>query len=572
MVTEAANVTQPESGSGQDSKTINAAVLPPRPWGVYTWLGGGKDRVPSNLPVKGFPLVLSWSKLEPQPGKFAFDQQVRVPLERARNQGQCVFLMVWVAPNKSTPQWLYDLGVPQVKVPERTSPVRKRSSPIFPYYFHPIYREHFYGAIQALGDYVAALPPDLKERIVFVQSAEGSTGDGQPYKGKPLNPSYAISKEQWSQFRQDTWAVFLKAFQRADGSLRLPLAANGDANGPAQNAWLLEHCNVFGIKQGMFSHGYLVSDSVERLANWNQFRAEASARGKSIFSRGEEDGEWKVCGWCSQNPPRALYWSALFALHCKLDMWNLPVDALTSQPIGDAVRIFNRYAGYDEAEDIPAAFCALRRGLDAADTNAFPESKFGAAAKNNLARYLAIAKAFAPLGARQGDPEKALGGGMINRQADDQNDVGWGILRGNFERFLTQIKPDETSIGLWNMGRPAIPTDCSRAGSMTRSGRTEMRFRIADAFFQNPAEQHAVRVRVIYLDQGQGQWALTYASPQGEKDARMVSLTNSGEWREINVTLLDAVWNHRLADGADLALRQVGSGDTTFHLIELEKQ
>lgn len=51
---------------------------------------------------------------------------------------------------------------------------------------------------------------------------------------------------------------------------------------------------------GMFSHGYLVSDTVERLARWEKFRADALAGGHAMFTRGEQDEEWRVCGWSSQ--------------------------------------------------------------------------------------------------------------------------------------------------------------------------------------------------------------------------------------------------------------------------------
>ena len=546
------------------------ATVPAHPWGVYTWGGGegGKERLPADLPIKGIPLVWHWPELEPLQGQFAFEKQVRAPLEKARDGGYYTHLMLWVAP--VTPEWLYAIGVPRVEVPERINPFRQRVKPTFPYYFNPIYIENFHRTIRALGDYCAALPAGLKERIVFIQVAEGSTGDGQPYKGLPIDPRFRITESEWGKFRRETWAVYQQAFQRADGSLRVPLLVNGDANGPEENAWLLEHCDAFGVKQGMFSHGYLVSETQQRLARWIKFRAEARARGVRIFSRGEQDGEWKVCGWSKQNPPQAFYWSALFALHCMLDVWNLPTDALTTQPLGETVRMFNRYAGYNEPASSPVAFCALRRGLDAADTVQFPEDRFGRAQKGNRDRYLAIAKVYLHLGARQGDPDKAMGGGMQNRQADDQNDVGWGILAGNFERHLTQLRPEETSIGLWHVEPSAHPYSLFARRFDVASGRTVMRFKIADGFFNKPAAPHAVRLRVVYLDRGTGRRELVYSNPLGEKIARSVELVGSGEWREVTLTLPDATWNGRLG-GGDLALRHAGGADIVFHLIELQR-
>jgi hypothetical protein len=84
--------------------------------------------------------------------------------------------------------------------------------------------------------------------------------------------------------------------------------------------------NTIGLKNGMFSHGYHISDTQHRLEQWHRFVSEVSVRDKTFFSRGEQDAEWQVCGWSSRNTQQALYWSALFATHCGLDMWNLPQD------------------------------------------------------------------------------------------------------------------------------------------------------------------------------------------------------------------------------------------------------
>ena len=69
----------------------------------------------------------------------------------------------------------------------------------FPYYQHPEYKTRFFKLIEAFGAYVRGLPPELRERILFVQSAEGSTGDGQPYKGTPGRISLVIRNTSTSR-------------------------------------------------------------------------------------------------------------------------------------------------------------------------------------------------------------------------------------------------------------------------------------------------------------------------------------------------------------------------------------
>jgi hypothetical protein len=134
----------------------------------------------------------------------------------------------------------------------------------------------------------------------------------------------------------------------------------------------------------------------------------------------------------------------LFATHCRLDQWNIPYEALKEEANRPAFFFFNRYAGLHDPADSPRAFCALRDGLDASDFHRFPASEFGGTPgrKREVGRYMNIAGAYAKYGARMDDPEKATGGGMINRKRMGYNDAGWGILPGNYCRFLEQVDPD----------------------------------------------------------------------------------------------------------------------------------
>ena len=171
------------------------------------------------------------------------------------------------------------------------------------------------------------------------------------------------------------WEVFKEALQEGPGP-KIPLAVNDDANREEEHAWLLANLDVIGAKQGMFSHGYVVSDIVERVDRWRALTARAELAGKTTFTRGEEDQEFNIVGWITKNRSQALYWSGLFALHCGLDMWNLPAEACKDDTYKDAIDFFNRYAGRHDPATSANAFCALRRGLDASDTRAFPEESF----------------------------------------------------------------------------------------------------------------------------------------------------------------------------------------------------
>ena len=543
--------------------------FPDNCWGVYSWAGWNTRKVTrEHCPlIKGAPIILKWRDIEPRPGEYAFDRHLGDKLRLAVDNDFYTFVMVWVAPN--APRWLYENGVPEVRMTQTISPQRKPRNWTFQYYLDEDYVRYFHRMIRAFGQYMQELPPVLQDRVLYIQSAEGSTGDGFCYKGDPLDPRYAISRDQWSQFRMTTWQVYKEAFTNQQTGSVKPFLVNYDANREAEYNWVMMHLDAIGLKNGMFSHGYHISGTQERLANWQSFVSDVLAADKTFFSRGEQDAEWQVCGWSSRNPRQALYWSAIFATHCGLDMWNLPAEACQGQTYGAAINFFNRYAAHHDPAASPAAFCALRKGLDASDTEVYPVAVYGKAVKSNASRYVKIAKAFSAFGAMQGDPDKATGGGMKNRQRDHYNDVGWGILPGNYGRFLEQVDPEQTSIGWWHVG----PSDSvySRFGrSFDRAnGKSRMAFRLDNRFFAHKGKSHTVGLRVVYLDQGGGQWALDYYGPHGETRARSVTCENTNTWKELHVVLADAAFDQGLDRQSDLMLRHLGGSNTVFHMIEL---
>lgn len=551
-----------------------AGALPKLPddcWGVYSWCSWNPRKTTrvSSPDVVGVPIVLKWNSLEPADGKFLFDEQLSRRLKQAKANGFYVMVMLWAGP--AAPKWIYDRGVPLVKCSTTVNPFGKTRKGEFPYYFDDDYKRYFFRVVRALGRYVTSLPADLRKRIIFVQSAEGSTGDGYCYKGKPLEAKYAISRAQWSRFRIETWQVYKEAFS-VGGKLALRILVNGDANREPEHEWLMKNLDAIGCKQGMFSHGYHISETVDRLARWRQFAAQAERAGKEVFTRGEQDGEWKVCPWSSRNPLQALYWSAIFATHCGLDMWNVPAEACVGRTYAPALRLFNKYAHKRDAASAPAAFCALRRGLDAADVKAFPEKRFGKARKSNVQRYVKIARAFAARGAYQGDPRAAVGGGMRNRQRTDYNDAGWKIVGGNYRRFLEQVDPNGTSVGWWHVGPALHHYSRFARGFDHASGRKAMYFRLDGGFFARGGGGRRVTIRVAYLDRGKGTWVLNYAGPAGRKRAMTVTCGDTGKWIDRRIDLPDAHFTRALDGKSDLVLGYVRGDDTIFHMIELDRK
>ena len=519
-------------------------------YGISSWAGWKPGQISqAECPeLRSVPLILKWDSLEPTAGRYAFAEELGRPLKAAYEGGLYLTLMIWVGP--AAPEWIYQNGVPRVITNRNVNALGQKTDgqKEYPYYLHPEYKKRFLELIDAFGKYVSTLPPALRARIVFVQCAEGSTGDGQPYKGKPLDQKYAISDEVWNDFRLEAWKRY------RDAVPGIPILVNSDANGGLETQWLLENMDVIALKQGMFSHGFQVSDNGERLAKFQALEAAAKQRGKPVLTRGEMDGELFEMGWSKRNIPQALYWSGIFATHCGLDIWNVPYQALKDRANWPAGAFFNKYAGHKDPATAPAAFCALRDGLDASDFNRFPAAEFGGkpGQKKDVDRYLRITKAYASYGALMADPEKAIGGGMINRKSSGPNDAGWDILSGNYSRFLTQIDPGSGDVGRWNIDE-SIYGRFGRAFEH-QSGKKQLRFRLDPGF---AAKQ--VKVRVTYLDQGTGTWSVGLPGKEG---ATRIQNTHSGEWRTQVVSLSGVT---------ELVLNYESGDNTLFHLIEVER-
>ncbi|MFC1761091.1 hypothetical protein ACFL6U_03325, partial [Planctomycetota bacterium] len=530
------------------------------------------------LELRSVPFVLGWSKLEPRPGQYEFDKYVGEPLRTAADDDLYVTMMIWVRP--ATPKWLFtEKGVPRVYTDRAVDPLGKEMSKednLHPYYVHPEYKQSFFALIDAFGNYVNGLPRELRELVVFVQSAEGSTGDGQPYKGDPLDAQYTIAKADWNAFRRETWMRYQKAFPG------IPILVNSDANTEEETEWMFANLDVIAMKHGMFSHGYHVSDNVQRLERFDAICETAKERGKPVLTRGEMDGEMFVYAWSTRNIPQTLYWSGLFATHCRLDQWNIPHRALKDEANFPAFVLFNRYAGLHDPATSPHAFCALRDGLNAADGNRFPIGEFGSLEKNNRQRYLNIAAAYAPYGARMEDPEKATGGGMKNRKRMGYNDVGWNILPGNYCRFLTQIHPGSGDIGWWHVD--VTKQKCSDAdasiysrfarGFDNANGKNAMYFDLHDEVFGAADLTAGITFTVIYHDGIRNStWELQYDNGSGSMaTALSVTNTGSGTWKTAKVTVSDATFKNGGPHGADIVLKNTDLLDDIFHLIEVESK
>jgi hypothetical protein len=332
-----------------------------------------------------------------------------------------------------------------------------------------------------------------------------------------------------------------------------------------------------GIKLAGSARGHHLSGERTKVETW-QHRLIAPAS-TPLFARSEMDQTWTRAMF-AVNLPLNFYWGALTGLQNGQSIWDVSSGAMEAcKELGFdySFHFFNRYAGQINPETATDAFCALHKGLDAADTKAYPEAKFGKASHKNVERMEKIVADYAKYGAKV-DDKNALSLGQV-RQRDTQtglNDVGWDIWPDNYGRFLDQIDADATSVPHWRVGGPITQTSSIYSrfarGFEHASGKDAMYFKLHEGFSVDK-QPKVMTVTVVWYDGTAGStWKLDYdAGAKAMKTGLTVTGKGDKRWHHEVVTLNDAVFRHGGVKGADLALVNTDAKDDIFSLIEVHR-
>jgi hypothetical protein len=565
---------------GTCSLSLVQASPPTTSFGVW----GGADSVDfkEHPFVKGLVFNEAWAHIEKEPGVFdwsGLDQAV----EKAFRNKKYMFLALEAGPG--SPEWIYKQGVPKVFTDDK---IHLNKWKYYPYYLAPAYKMYYERILLEFGKHIRSYPKERQERIAFIQVKTGCTGDECAYKGEPLDPKYNLPKSspEWRAFRIETFALYAKLFDQGPGpkiSLLFNSISGDDENeGEGKHVeewkWVTSHITgSFGIKNGALSRGHHLSG--ERAATTTYLPYLVDPKELTLFRRSEMDQTWRR-PWYQLNVPLNFYWGAINALNGGQSVWNVAQRAMgvsKEQGFDYSFYFFNRYAGQIYPKTATDAFCALHKGLDAADTKAYPEAKFGNADKKNVDRMLKICAEYSKYGAAV-DDKHALTLGQVGQRGDQAgfNDVGWDIWPDNYSRFLYQIDADTTSIPLWRVGGPITATSSIYSrfarGFEHASGKDTMYFKLHDGFSQD-AKPKVMSITVVWYDgQAGSTWKLDYdAGAPTMKTALSVTGKGDKKWHHEVVTLRDAVLRHGGTKGADLALVNTDAKDDIFSLIEVHR-
>lgn len=531
------------------------------------WQGWSKPLSITQYPeVKGRLCNLKWKDIEPQPNVFswaAFDSEMA---SRASDGLPIVFA---IFTKEDAPVWLYQNGVP--KVIERDS--LGYAIGYSPYYKDSSYKYYFKRMIDSVRQHVETLPSYVREKIIAVQTAFGSTGDYISYKGI-VDLRYQLNDADFFELFKEFTTYYYTAYSNSNPLIRL--LNNPNKTGKDQIDWLMKNAPGGWLKSPAMAKGFGFNNDLERIG-WLYDYMNKPLNGNYFRSRSEMAGSNTQSGWWIKNIYKNMFATMAYNIHWGLDWPNQTEEYIKNAYHTPSFVFFNKYAGKKDPVKSDVAMCFLKDALDAADSIRFPASQYGEVSQYNASRYSLIQQQYTAYGALLEDVSAAMSSiDLGNLAATGTNDVGWKILRGNYDRYLHQIDANETSVGFWNIPSSDPNTIYGKFGRgfELASNKDALYFNVDDLFLNNaPVNgQYPITIDITYLDKGAGSWQLFYDGvDQSDKPSIQVYCTNSGLWKKATVTWNDAYFGNRGIKNADFYIKNSGAEDVIFSLVELSR-
>ena len=552
-----------------------STILPVNSYGVWDRSNAYNISVDTDYNyLKGISADVNWEDVQANNSTQYNWSEIRTILQTAKNNNQMVNISVGVGPD--APAWIYANGVPSVI----TNDIDHPNWTQYPHYLDPDYKTYYFNMISNFGNFLRTLPTNLFNQIAYVQVKTGCTGDEVAYKGTPLNSTYIISDNKWRAFRLEVFEKFRVAFNTGNTSTQIGLLFNNidPVDEPSEWQWVTNNITYgFGTKGGAYARGHHLSDELDFKTTWTPFLV--NPQGLNLFSAAEMDQTWNK-PYYQINVPLGFYWGALSGLNTGLSVWLVTQSALQeaqSRPeLHDVFKMFNKYSKQMYPSTADAAYSIFHEGLNSQNTIKFPENIYGSPAnQQNQDRYIAICNAYAGRGAQMDDVFSATKGQVYQRdQQTGYNDAGWNIEEGNYERWITQINPDLTSIGLFRV-RGVINSSSSKYDRFARSfenssGKNTMYFKFNSDVFSISAPA-SLTFKITWLDKNQNStWALKYYNSNGLQTALNITGVGDNQWKTTNVTIQNPIITQNGVFGSDFMLVNTDNIDDIFHGIEID--
>lgn len=402
---------------------------------------------------------------------------------------------------------------------------------------------------------IAALPAEDEAFVICMQSAELSTGDTGTTKGtitevtinnvKQSNPSsFAIDEADWTTIkRTDLWPYL-------DGLLKSNIPAvkimiNVGNNGE-NFEWVITNLPGAWIKIGYPAHNYNIPGEKYqqqmcfelRNAGPNDNRIQAEFEGTNTFA------------WFQKAPKKNLRTVIVSAIAHGLDIVNIALTKMESI-FGSDISLMvwaNRYLGYRNASETNQGFIVFRKMIDIwTETTIAPPvandrlSNYNRQVTNIQARgYGDIQENWTIAGVKIDYINPAIVAELKLKypsalyltpdQDQDhnayENDYGVDLIPGSYEKFVSIIDQDETTVPYWRVG--PVDSYYGRFGIGFSSTKTKI-FLTTEL---TTAGNFQVSILVRYLDKGTSTFSLRYNNGTADAIAGLATCSNSNNWVE----------------------------------------
>ena len=542
-------------------------AVPLSAYGVWDRGGGFSDYSdPMSDYVRGIEVIARWSDIQKDgPGNYDFSVFQKV-LDTAAKYNKIVKMSIDVGRNG--PMWMYNYGVPRVTVVPNKP--KNDNWTIYPYYFSDVYTNLYYSLIEKFSLFLRNQPKEIFDQIAFVQVKCGNTGDEDAYKGEPDSAKYKLTQAQFDQFRIKAFSQFKKYFQDVpNNQIVLTFNTLDPVKNPVIYKWVMDSIDRqigFGIKGGANNRGHHLTGEKSWKEQWEPYLI--NPKGMKLFSASEMDNSW-MKPLFNINTELAFYWAMLNGLNAGLSSVDMLSSAIvyskTHLEIVDIFKMFNKYAPQIYPATATAAYSIFHEGLNSANTDKFKVQDYGTAIPKNMSRYKKIIEAYKDRGAAMDDTVNVWQNQVIQRETQTAyNDVGWDIEEGNYERFITQIKPDSTSIGLFRV-RGKITTTSSKYDRFARSfqhstGKDTMYFKFDNELFTATNKPKGFSFSVTWLDKNaNSKWELQYKNSQGIQSVIQAIGVGDNKWKTVTATI-----------GNDIDVTHSGTFNSDFMLVNTD--
>ncbi len=545
--------------------SLSAQVTDTNHYNYGIWQSFGNPIAKSTAPeIKGRLVNFRWADIEPSPNVWNWVAMDTAFASRSKDSLPIIFL---VYTKQDAPDWLYSNGVPKVNEKDASGNITGWS----PYYANAQYKSYFKRMIDSVFIHVTGLPDSIRSKIIAVQACFGSTGDYISYKGT-VDAQYNLTANDFFILFKEFTQKYYDDYKNTNP--KIYILSNPQNNGPNQMNWLTANTPGGWIKTGSLGKGFQLNDEVTK-SSWLYPILNTPQNGNWVRARCEITGDGVNQGWWLKSPYKNMFTLMCYGIYWGLDWSNQDNNFILDHAFDSAFGIYNRYAGQKIPDQSVYAMCMLKDALDASDAVRFPASQYGTVAKTQN-RFNNVLQPFIPYGAKLEDPANALLSEIFNLDATGTNDVGWGIFPGNYDRFLHQLNANATSAGYWNIYTADTTSMFGRfaRGFDLAKGKDGLYFDLDSAFLSYAPlnAKYPVEVEITYLDSGYGKFQIYYDSKDdANKPSIQVSCNNTKTWKKISVALNDAYFGNRSVNGSDFYVKNAGTENVIFTLVELKR-